>query len=102
MSGHIPPVRERAGAVLRSVAERLSPRQRQYGLLGLILVGGVGLLWLILALTAAPIHPTDVARRLDQPGSVTNIGVSAIGSLKAVADGPTRSNPAASSLPAMS
>lgn len=75
MSGHIPPARERAGEVLRNVVERLSPRQRQYGLLGLILVGGVGLLWLILELTSAPNHPTDVARRQDQPGSVTNIGV---------------------------
>lgn len=75
MNGHIPPARERAGNALRSVVERLSPRQRQYGLLGLILVGGVGLLWLILALTSAPTHPTDVAQRQDQPGSVTNIGV---------------------------
>lgn len=75
MIGHIPPVRERAGNVLRGAIERLSPRQRQYGLLGLILAGGIGLLWLILALTAAPIHPTDLAKRQDLPGSVTNIGV---------------------------
>lgn len=75
MSGHIPPVRERAGNALRSAVERLSPRQRQYGLLGLILVGGVGLLWLILSLTSSPPHATDSAKRQDQPGSVTNIGV---------------------------
>jgi len=75
MNGHIPPVRERAGNALRGVIERLSPRQRQYGLLGLILTGGVGLLWLILALTTPPTHPTEVANRPDQPGSVTNIGV---------------------------
>ena len=75
MNGHIPPVRERAGHALRSVVERLSPRQRQYGLLGLILVGGVGLLWLILSLTSSPPHATDAAKRQDQPGSVTNIGV---------------------------
>ena len=74
MSGHIPPVRERAGNALRGVVDRLSPRQRQYGLLGLILVGGVGLLWLILSLTSSPPHATD-AKRQDQPGSVTNIGV---------------------------
>ncbi|ASI68678.1 conjugal transfer protein TraB [Diaphorobacter nitroreducens] len=75
MSGHIPPMRERANNALRGVIERLSPRQRQYGLLGLILAGGFGLLWLILALTSPPSHPTDVAQRQDQPGSVTNIGV---------------------------
>lgn len=75
MNGHIPPVRERAGNTLRSVVERLSPRQRQYGLLGQILVGGVGLLWLILSLTSSPPHATDAAKRQDQPGSVTNIGV---------------------------
>ncbi len=74
MSGHIPPLRERASSALRGVIERLSPRQRQYGLLGLILVGGVGLLWLILSLTSSPPHATD-AKRQDQPGSVTNIGV---------------------------
>lgn len=79
MSGPTPstqiPVRERAGNALRSVIDRLSPRQRQYGLLGLILVSGIGLLWVILALTSPPIQPTDAAKRQDQPGSVTNIGV---------------------------
>lgn len=74
MSGHIPLLRERASSALRGVIDRLSPRQRQYGLLGLILVGGIGLLWLILSLTSSPPHATD-AKRQDQPGSVTNIGV---------------------------
>lgn len=74
MSGHIPPLRERASSALRGVIDRLSPRQRQYGLLGLILVGGIGLLWLILSLTSSPPHATDTKRQ-DQPGSVTNIGV---------------------------
>jgi len=75
MTGHIPPIRERAGQVLHGMVERLSPRQRQYGLLGLILAGGVGLLWTILALTAPPTLPADTAKRQDLPGSVTNIGV---------------------------
>ncbi|WP_298435699.1 TraB/VirB10 family protein [Ottowia sp.] len=75
MTGHVPPMRERAGNVLHGLIERLSPRQRQYGLLGLILAGGVGLLWLTLALTESPTHPVDAAKRLDQPGGVTNIGV---------------------------
>lgn len=75
MTGHIPPLRERAGNVLHGAIERLSPRQRQYGLLGLILAGGIGLLWLVLSLTAPPTHPADPSKRTDLPGSVTNIGV---------------------------
>lgn len=75
MTGHIPPIRERVGTMLHGPIERLSPRQRQYGLLGLILAGGIGLLWLILTLTAQPTHPADTGNWQDQPGSVTNIGV---------------------------
>lgn len=75
MNGQTPPLRERAGSVLRGIAERLSPRQRQYALLGLILVVGVGLLWMILALTASPPRPGGTPKPQDQPSGVTNIGV---------------------------
>lgn len=75
MNGQIPPLRERAGSALRGIAERLSPRQRQYALLGLILVAGVGLLWMILALTASPPHPGGTPKPQDQASGVTNIGV---------------------------
>ena len=34
---------------MRSLVERLTPRQRQYAMLGAILLGGVGLLWLVFA-----------------------------------------------------
>ncbi len=54
---------------------RLSPRQRQYALLGAILAGGVGILWLIFALTAKPPHPNDPAAATAVPSGVTNIGV---------------------------
>jgi conjugal transfer pilus assembly protein TraB len=36
-------------AALRTLLDRLTPRQRQFAMLGLILVGGVGLLWLVFA-----------------------------------------------------
>ncbi len=74
MNGQIPPLRERTGNALRGIAERLSPRQRQYALLGLILVAGTGLLWLILALTSSP-NPAGAAKPQGQPSGVTNIGV---------------------------
>ena len=75
MNGHLPPARETAGNTMHGMAERLSPRQRQYALLGLILAGGVGLLWLILTLNSGQNPPTDAAKGPSQPGSVTNIGV---------------------------
>ncbi|ENO99023.1 TraB pilus assembly [Thauera phenylacetica B4P] len=75
MNGQIPPLRERAGSAVRGIAERLSPRQRQYALLGLILVAGVSLLWMILALTASPPNPGSTPKPQDHAGGVTNIGV---------------------------
>jgi len=62
-------------AATRSLVDRLSPRQRQYALLGAILAGGVGLLWLIFALTANPVHHNDPAKTAAAPSGVTNIGV---------------------------
>ena len=38
-------------ATLRGVLDRLSPKQRQYAMLAAILLGGVGMLWLIFAFT---------------------------------------------------
>lgn len=62
-------------AAVRGLVERLSPRRRQYALLGAILAGSVGLLWLIFALTATPTHPNDPAKTTAEPSGVTNIGV---------------------------
>jgi conjugal transfer pilus assembly protein TraB len=62
-------------AATRGLVDRLSPRQRQYALLGAILAGGVGLLWLIFAMTANPVHHNDPAKTAAAPSGVTNIGV---------------------------
>ena len=64
-------LRERA----RSLLLRLSPRQRQYAMLGAILLGGVGLLWLVFA--SGVTTPVDKATKNagGAPSAVTNIGV---------------------------
>jgi conjugal transfer pilus assembly protein TraB len=60
---------------MRSLVERLTPRQRQYAMLGAILLGGVGLLWLVFAFAESA--PSDQAGKASgaTPGKVTNIGV---------------------------
>ncbi|MBI5721053.1 MAG: conjugal transfer protein TraB [Burkholderiales bacterium] len=59
----------------RAVIDRLSPRQRQFAMLGGILTVGVGLLWLVFASGSST--PTDIAakRAGGTPSAVTNIGV---------------------------
>ena len=60
---------------VRGLADRLSPRQRQYAMLGGILLGGVGLLWLVFASGGSA--PTDKASKNGggTPSAVTNLGV---------------------------
>ncbi len=60
---------------MRSLVERLTPRQRQYAMLGAILLGGVGLLWLVFAFAEGT--PSGQASKTHgaAPGPVTNIGV---------------------------
>lgn len=62
-------------APMRSLFERLTPRQRQYAMLGAILLGGVGLLWLVFAFAESA--PSGQAGKASSaaPGPVTNIGV---------------------------
>jgi len=62
-------------APMRSLVERLTPRQRQYAMLGAILLGGVGLLWLVFAFAESA--PSGQAGKTNgaAPGPVTNIGV---------------------------
>ena len=61
---------------VRGLLERLSPRQRQYATLVAILVSGVGLLWLIFALTDTRSKAADAkAAGNGTPSAVTNIGV---------------------------
>lgn len=65
---------------VRGLLERLSPRQRQYATLVAILVCGVGLLWLIFALTDTRSRAADAkAAGNGTPSAVTNIGVMAPG-----------------------
>lgn len=66
---------------MRALAERLSPQQRQYALLGLLLLGGIGLLWLVLVL-ADDTPDGDAAARAAGPDdhTVTNLDVMPPGS----------------------
>ena len=68
------PVRTPA-AVLRDTLQRLSPKQRQYAMLAAILLGGIGMLWLIFA--SADNGPKDKSAKVPSgnPSAVTNIGV---------------------------
>ncbi len=68
------PVRTPA-AMLRDTLQRLSPKQRQYAMLAAILLGGVGMLWLIFA--SADNGPKDKGAKVSSgnPSAVTNIGV---------------------------
>lgn len=70
-SGRVLEWRERVRARL----EALSPRQRQYALLAVLLAGGIALLWVVFSLS----NPAQEARTVDataQGGtSVTNVGV---------------------------
>ena len=61
--------------VLRALLERLSPKQRQYAMLGAIIAGGVGILWLIFAFTGPSARNGEARTAAGQPGTVTNIGV---------------------------
>jgi conjugal transfer pilus assembly protein TraB len=65
------------GALHRAL-ESLSPKQRQYAMLGAVLAGGVGLLWLIFASTdSGPSgkNGKDAKPAGGTPSAVTNIGV---------------------------
>lgn len=61
--------------VSRAALERLSPKQRQYVLLGAILLGGVGMLWLVFAFTDNGPKDAGSQASAGAPGTVTNIGV---------------------------
>lgn len=60
---------------LRALLERLSPKQRQCAMLGAIVAGGVGILWLIFAVTGSSARNGEARTAAGQPGTVTNIGV---------------------------
>lgn len=61
-----------------ALIERLSPRQRQFALLGVIMTAALGLLWALFTLNAKePAH--QEAAETARPGKATNIGVMAPG-----------------------
>jgi conjugal transfer pilus assembly protein TraB len=60
---------------LNRALERMSPKQRQYAMLGAILAGGVGLLWLIFASSDSGSKGKDAKPASGTPSAVTNIGV---------------------------
>ncbi|RTL56495.1 MAG: conjugal transfer protein TraB [Rhodocyclaceae bacterium] len=63
-----------SGQSLREFVERLSPRQRQYALLAALMAGGVGLLWLVFAVSEAPTKVGE-AKNAATANTATNIGV---------------------------
>jgi len=79
MNGAVP----KASAALRDalrrltgrISERLTPKQRQYAMLGGILLGGVGLLWLVFASTGDNAKDKAGKATTGTPSAVTNIGV---------------------------
>ena len=61
---------------LKSAINRLTPKQRQYAMLGAIMTVGVGTLWAVLAFTESrPKTPNQQSGVSAQGASVTNIGV---------------------------
>lgn len=60
---------------LRGLVDRLSPRQRQYAMLGAILLGGVGLLWLVFASGGSAPTGKSSKNAGGTPSAVTNLGV---------------------------
>ena len=59
----------------QQLLRHLSPRQRQYAMLGALLAGGVGLLWSIFAFTASTPPASSTQPTTGPASSVTNIGV---------------------------
>lgn len=61
--------------IAKDLLSKLSPRQRQYVTLAVILAGGVGLLWLVFSLTESKPKNGDTRTTNGLPSTVTNIGV---------------------------
>lgn len=75
-NGSVTGLPDRIKGAMGRALQRLSPRQRQYVTLAAILICGVGLLWLIFALTDTHSPTADAKNNGNaQPATVTNIGV---------------------------
>jgi conjugal transfer pilus assembly protein TraB len=79
MVSSLPPsaaaLRQSATRLGAQLAERMTPRQRQFALLGVIVAAGVGLLWLIFASTDTGSSSGSRKPAAGAPGPVTNLGV---------------------------
>lgn len=79
MNGAVPKTSAALRDALRRMSartlERLSPKQRQFATLGGILLGGVGLLWLVFASTGDGGKDKAGKTTTGTPSAVTNIGV---------------------------
>jgi conjugal transfer pilus assembly protein TraB len=75
MNGAVPKTTAALRDALRRMSERLSPKQRQYAMLGGILFVGVGLLWLVFASTGDSGKDKAGKTTTGTPSAVTNIGV---------------------------
>jgi conjugal transfer pilus assembly protein TraB len=62
-------------AALRGALGRLTPKQRQYATLASILLGGIGMLWLIFSFTDNAPKDKGAKPPGGNPSAVTNIGV---------------------------
>ncbi|MDF3840058.1 conjugal transfer protein TraB, partial [Cupriavidus basilensis] len=68
--------RTASNGAVRGILERLTPRQRQYAMLAAVLVGGIGVLWMVFAFSGStPTKPDARAATAGPPSSVTNLGV---------------------------
>ena len=59
----------------QQLLQHLSPRQRQYAMLGTLMAGGIGLLWSIFAFTGNSPQTGIAQASAGQASAVTNIGV---------------------------
>ncbi|WP_136415870.1 TrbI/VirB10 family protein [Herbaspirillum sp. ST 5-3] len=64
---------------LKSALDKLSPKQRQFAMLGSIMTVGISALWAVFALTDHRSKTTAIASSSVLPATVTNIGVMAGG-----------------------
>ena len=71
MNAVIAPLRQR----LQRLTDQLSPRQRQWAMLLLLLAAGVGMLWVVFASGEATRPASGPRRAAGEPPAVTHIGV---------------------------
>ena len=74
------------GQKFRAVFEKLSPKQRQYAALGVIVAVCVGVLWVMLAANSSSSKPTAAQTQSSGKKTVTNLGVLAPGEQVTPAD----------------